>query len=168
LVRGYCFATGDEQRRIEQVVESHLEEITGQKVNPCAKIVVRPSRKIGRPRKYCLNQQHVKEHRAMVAPLTWTSIIPALLMSWTIGFIIALLETFALRKKMGRMTFKTLYAPLFTFLQWGSLFSIFGIAQQLYFRGFITLEMQIVMMGLAVLCSVSSVYHTIFQVRINT
>jgi hypothetical protein len=80
----------------------------------------------------------------------------------------ALFETFALRKKRDRMTLKTLYAPLFTFLRWGSLLSIFGIAQTLYLRGLIPLEMQILIMGLAVLCSVASVAHTVFQARINT
>jgi len=93
----------------------------------------------------------------MIMPLNWMDILPAFAIVWPIGLIAALVEALLARRK-GSLRASFLYFVLLRSLQFGTLFSIFGIAQALNRRGFIPDEMYFLIMFLAVLSSLSSAW----------
>jgi hypothetical protein len=93
----------------------------------------------------------------MMIPLTWTDIITAFLNVWPISLMGALAEMLWVRHS-GRLKARPLLCVVFRFLQFGTLFSIFGIAQGLSQRGLIPYEMYIIIVLLSTMCSVSSAF----------
>jgi len=102
----------------------------------------------------------------MIAPLTWMDFVSSAVVIWPISLAGALLQTRMLRK--GKITRQAWFATLALILQFGSMFSIYGLAQTLYFRGVISLGMEIFIIGLATICSASSALHIRFSIPPKT
>ena len=92
----------------------------------------------------------------MITPLAWTDLGSLVVIVLPITLMMALVDVFIIRRKQVRNKLQGLSASLFVFMKFGSLFSIFGIVQALYFHGAISLELEFFVMGLAVVCSISS------------
>jgi hypothetical protein len=99
----------------------------------------------------------------MIAPLAWMDLMPIALTVWLPALALALLQMFRTRQ-LGKATPHSLLAALFTLLSFGSLFSIFGVAQILYFHGSISLGMEIFIGALAAICSAASAMNVRYSI----